>query len=227
MLTGAMLALPAATAGAARPATWPEVAAIAPAVGLDAACLSASISTVDATWATAQDINTGDCPTADGLVVVHFDGSAWQQVTSGSDFGFCPVSGVPDAISAEFGLCRPVTAASYVLGSSSFAPMGDGFGSSKPTRIFNGGDPSGLVTHIRWRHWGSAKAIGFGRNAIFRPHGGYYARLARIELRATRRSTCDGNPAYTHMDVRVPRRPGGRLGKWQSWSGAQSICTAP
>ena len=114
-----------------------------------------------------------------------------------------------------------------LLGSATFAsPHGEGWGTSRPARIFNGGDPSGLVTHIRWTHWGAGSATGFGLNAIFKPHGGYYGQLARIELRAHNLGRCrpGGPPAYTQLSVRVPSRPGGPLGPWMLWSGARSIC---
>jgi hypothetical protein len=48
-----------------------------------------------------------------------------------------------------------------------------GWGTAKPARIFNGGDPSGLVTHIRWASWGGSTANGHGLNWIFKPGGGY------------------------------------------------------
>jgi hypothetical protein len=58
------------------------------------------------------------------------------------------------------------------LGSAGFAPNGAGFGTAHPQEIFNGGDPSGLVTKIRWKHWGAGAAVGSGLNAIFKPGGG-------------------------------------------------------
>ena len=113
-----------------------------------------------------------------------------------------------------------------VLGSAAFAPHGGGFGRPHPASFFNGGDPSGYVSKIRWTHWGSATADGTGRNAIFRPEGGYYAQLAVIELRASDRGHCPGSDrlAYRQLTFRVPSRPGGRLGPWRRWSGAKSIC---
>jgi hypothetical protein len=211
---------------AAVPATPEQTAAIAPAVGFPPGCITASISSTDPAWATALPTNTPDCPQADGTVVLHLQGGAWTQVTAGSDFGFCPIKGVPAAISREFALCRRVTASSYVLGSAAFAPGGKGFGTSKPRTIFNGGVPSGLVTRIRWQRWGSAHAIGFGKNAIYRPEGGYYARLATIELRASRRGRCPDSdqPAYLRLEARVPSHPGGKLGRWFRWAGSRTIC---
>lgn len=215
-----------AVALAAVPATPEQTAAIAPAVGFPAACISASISSGDPSWATALPTNTAGCPQADGTVVLRIVDGVWTQVTAGSDFGFCPIRGVPAAISTEFALCRRVTAADYVLGSSAFAPNGEGFGSSKPRTIFNGGVPSGLVTQIRWRDWGSAHATGVGKNAIYRPGGGYYARKATIHLRASRRGRCPDSdqPAYLRLRARVPSKPGGKLGRWFDWAGARTIC---
>jgi hypothetical protein len=114
-----------------------------------------------------------------------------------------------------------------VLGSRAFAgPHGAGWGTARPSEIFNGGDPSGLVTHIHWASWGGASALGSGKNAIFKPQGGYYRQLATIQLRATDegRCTATGPLAYKKLYVRVPSRPGGPLGKWFLWSGAKSLC---
>jgi hypothetical protein len=33
----------------------------------------------------------------------------------------------------------------------------------KPHTVFLGGDPTGEVKSVSWRHWGSAQAIGFGQ----------------------------------------------------------------
>jgi hypothetical protein len=119
-------------------------------------------------------------------------------------------------------------AADPVLGSKSFAaPYGTGFGTPEPTEIFNGGDPSGSVTHITWTGWGNPTAIGHGLNPIFKPHGGYYRKPARIELRATKLGHCGKQLAYTRLEVRIPKKPGGKLGKWFSWSGAKTLCRAP
>jgi hypothetical protein len=119
-------------------------------------------------------------------------------------------------------------AANPVLGTKAFAaPYGKGFGTAEPKEIFNGGDPSGSVSHIKWSGWGNPSAIGYGLNPIFKPHGGYYSKPARIELRATNLGKCGKRAAYTRLEVRIPKHPGGKLGKWFSWSGAKTICKAP
>ncbi len=117
--------------------------------------------------------------------------------------------------------------ARVILGSKAFAPQGRGFGTFKPSLIDNGGDPSGLADHIHWKHWGSKTARGHGRNSIFKPHGGYYRKRPRIEFRAKRLGTCPGESvrAYTELLARVPKRPGGKLGKWFRWAGKKTICS--
>jgi hypothetical protein len=119
-------------------------------------------------------------------------------------------------------------AADPVLGAKAFTgPIGEGFGTAEPSKIFNGGDPSGEVTEIHWTGWGNPTAIGTGLNPIFKPGGGYYRKPAMIELRATDLGKCGARAAYTRLEARLPKHPGGKLGKWFSWSGAKTICKPP
>src|SRR5438270_557935 len=70
-----------------------------------------------------------------------------------------------------------------VLGSATFAGTGgEGWGTSHPAKVYNGGDPSGLVKEIQWTSWGGKTAIGYGLGYIFKPHGGYYNRPVLVEL---------------------------------------------
>jgi hypothetical protein len=39
---------------------------------------------------------------------------------------------------------------------------GAGFGHARPSTIFQGGDPTGLVCHIHWLSWGGPLAVGTG-----------------------------------------------------------------
>jgi hypothetical protein len=117
-----------------------------------------------------------------------------------------------------------------VLGARAFAtPGGKGWGRFKPKTIFNGGDPSGLVSGIRWSHWGKRIARGRGRTSIFKPRGGYYPQLVPVELKASNLGRCHpGGPlAYRHLSVREPSKPGGRFGRWFAWSGAHTLCKSP
>jgi hypothetical protein len=114
-----------------------------------------------------------------------------------------------------------------VLGSPShLAPAGQGWGRAHPRFVFNGGDPSGEVAKLEWRHWGEAAAKGHGVTWLLRPEGGYYARPGRIALRAEGLGTCpDGTTAYTRLEFRVARHPGAAVaGQWQPWAGTGDIC---
>lgn len=109
-----------------------------------------------------------------------------------------------------------------LLGSKVFAPNGKGWGTSRPHEIFNGGDPSGYVKKIHWRSWGGPTAIGFGLNPLFKPSGGYYRRLGKVELKAEDIGPCHGHRAYRGLRIRFPRHPGGKLGPWRLW--ASNLC---
>jgi hypothetical protein len=114
------------------------------------------------------------------------------------------------------------------LGAASFTgPYGEGFGTIRPHVIYNGGDPSGLIDHIRWRNWGGSVAYGTGMHAIFKPNGGYYRHRVRALLRVRRLEKCEGHLAYSQLSIKEPRRPGGKPGGWYSWSGASTICEPP
>jgi hypothetical protein len=57
----------------------------------------------------------------------------------------------------------PAPAAAPALGRlAGVFSSGAGFGQVKPSRIFNGGDPTGLLTRITWQSWGGATATGTG-----------------------------------------------------------------
>lgn len=114
------------------------------------------------------------------------------------------------------------------LGAKSFmGSYGKGFGTVRPHVIFNGGDLSGLIDHIRWKSWGGAVAYGVGRHSIFKPSGGYYRRRVRAVLRVRGLEQCEGHLAYSQLSIKEPRRPGGKPGPWYAWSGASSICEPP
>ena len=96
-----------------------------------------------------------------------------------------------------------------VLGAKDFisAPAhGIGWGTPRPKTIFNGGDPSGYVSGIRWTTWGGRVAVGFGLTSLYKPGGGYYARPGRIELKALDIGHCDAGRAAGLYETGRPRR---------------------
>jgi hypothetical protein len=111
------------------------------------------------------------------------------------------------------------------LGSAVFAkPYGEGWGTSRPTKLYNGGDSNGLVKEIQWTSWGGRTAIGYGLGWIFKPGGGYYSRPVLVELRAQVLGHCGSQPAYTQLASRAPSKPEAPLGSWYLWSEAKSLC---
>jgi len=45
-----------------------------------------------------------------------------------------------------------------------------GYGQARPTTIFNGGDPTGLVERIVWQSWGGPVATGTGISEYVAPN---------------------------------------------------------
>jgi Protein of unknown function (DUF4232) len=131
------------------------------------------------------------------------------------------------AIGCDAAASASPTTRTPVLGQKGFGvPSATGWGTYKPKQFFNGGDPSGHVGAITWRHWGSRTTTGTGRGVIFKPRGGYYPGTVKVDLRASGLGHCTahGPLAYRRLDVRYPSRPGGKLGKWSPWSGRGSLC---
>jgi hypothetical protein len=129
------------------------------------------------------------------------------------------------AITCSIAACGAAAASNLVLGSPTFAGTGaEGWGNVAPHRIYNGGDPSGLVKEIQWTSWGGRVAIGYGLGWIFKPHGGYYSRPLLVELRAQALGHCGSQPAYTQLAIRWPSKPEASLGSWRLWSEARSLC---
>jgi hypothetical protein len=50
-----------------------------------------------------------------------------------------------------------------------FAQGSEGFGAVRPTVISNGGDPTGVVSHVVWTSWGGAQAKGSGNSDYVGP----------------------------------------------------------
>jgi hypothetical protein len=105
-------------------------------------------------------------------------------------------------------------------------PVGDfahgaGFGQVKPPRIFNGGDPSGLVTGVVWSSWGGAQATATGTAEYLAPNETIAqgtqepATVVAFDL-----GTCDGKLMYQAIEWYFPQH-----GQSFSSSTYQDICT--
>lgn len=83
---------------------------------------------------------------------------------------------------------------------------GRGFGQVKPAEIFNGGDPTGLVTHVVWRSWGGARAVATGISDYVGPNqtvaGG---REEPVTVVAFKLGMCDGRTMYQAVEWYFPQ----------------------
>lgn len=83
---------------------------------------------------------------------------------------------------------------------------GQGFGQVRPPKIFNGGDPTGLVTHVVWRSWGGAQAVATGISDYVGPGqtvaGG---RQEPVTVVAFNLGTCDGTLMYRAVEWYFPQ----------------------
>jgi hypothetical protein len=83
---------------------------------------------------------------------------------------------------------------------------GSGFGQVEPARIFNGGDPTGLVTHIVWRSWGSARATGTGESDYVGPSQSVATGTQEpVTVVAFSLGTCDGKRMYRAVEWYFPQ----------------------
>jgi hypothetical protein len=83
---------------------------------------------------------------------------------------------------------------------------GQGFGRVRPSEIFNGGDPTGLVTHVTWMSWGGARAVATGVSDYVGPGqtvaGG---RQEPVTVVAFRLGTCGGRLMYRAVEWYFPQ----------------------
>jgi hypothetical protein len=83
---------------------------------------------------------------------------------------------------------------------------GQGFGQVRPGTVFNGGDPTGLVTGITWSSWGASTASGTGTSDYVGP-GQYVATGTQepVTIVAFNLGTCDGKLMYQAVEWYFPQ----------------------
>ncbi len=99
--------------------------------------------------------------------------------------------------------------------------QGQGFGQVEPSKIFNGGDPTGLVKHIVWQSWGSSRAIGYGLAEYVGPNQSVATGTQKpATVVAFHLGTCDGKLMYQAVEWYFP-------GEHQSFNVThyENICT--
>ena len=98
---------------------------------------------------------------------------------------------------------------------------GKGFGQVRPAEVFNGGDPTGLVTGISWQSWGGPTATGTGTGTYDPP--GVPVAAAKPQpatIVAFNLGTCDGKVMYQAVEWYFPQH-----GQKFSASQYEDVCT--
>src|SRR5689334_19397226 len=82
-----------------------------------------------------------------------------------------------------------------------------GFGTVRPTIIDNGGDPTGLLLDVTWFSWGGPTAMGTG-TGFYQPPNATVSQAfkVRAEVEAFDLGTCNGKPAYLHVQWWYPSK---------------------
>jgi hypothetical protein len=99
--------------------------------------------------------------------------------------------------------------------------QGTGFGQVKPVKIFNGGDPTGLVTQVVWTSWGGAQAVATGVSDYVGPNQSVAAGTEQTAtVVAFDLGTCDGKLMYQAVEWYFPEH-----GQAFDASRYENICT--
>jgi hypothetical protein len=132
---------------------------------------------------------------------------------SGSSSSSSPLSASTTVSSVSSTVAAP-TSSSISAGISSapvlgaaFAPYQHGYGEVRPAVIDNGGDPTGIVSNIRWRSWGGLEAIGTGVSTYVGPNTPSVAagKPEPATVVAASLGACDGIVAYRAVTWYFPQ----------------------
>ena len=89
-------------------------------------------------------------------------------------------------------LPKPVPLLGVVWG-----PYQSGWGTSRPSEVFNGGDPTGRITNVTWQSWGSPEAVGHGTSYYVSPTAAVLTgEFEPATIVAWDLGTCLGHRAY-------------------------------
>jgi hypothetical protein len=190
----------AAVAGASRPTTDAENAAISAAVVPDAdpSCFTTRISTADESWALFSSAAhaASSCVAGGGYVVLHNAGGAWKDVLETSDVGACPLKGVPTPVALDLKICAKPGPKLYVLRGDKLV--------SKPKTLSQGAH--GIYRKLHWTGWGTATAVGHGE--LFYEDA-YDKMTIPIRITLTHRRLCGLQRTYFDLSAK-PTKPTGK-----------------
>ena len=102
-----------------------------------------------------------------------------------------------------------------------WAPSVQGYGTVRPARVFNGGDPTGDIWDITWSSWGGEQATGAGTSYWVPPGAGAAGSVKEpATIVAYNLGTCDGQLMYQAAKWYFPGK-----GETFNPAGHYNICT--
>lgn len=116
-----------------------------------------------------------------------------------------PATSVPVPTSGRAATTTHPTPAPVPVLGTVWGPGGQqGYGVAHPDTIFNGGDPTGLVTKVRWQSWGSPTAVATGISSD--PGNGIVANAVQRQatVRAFDLGRCQGKLMYRAIEWYFP-----------------------
>ena len=149
--------------------------------------------------ATACDSQPGAAPAPSSTPSTSTASSTPSPTTTTTE----PVQAVDSTTSPKPTTTAPKPAPVPTLGTA-WAFPGKGYGTVRPSEIYNGGDPTGLVTNVHWQSWGGPTAIATGMSSD--PGNGIVAdaveRQATVE--AFDLGDCNGKLMYRAIEWYFP-----------------------
>jgi hypothetical protein len=83
---------------------------------------------------------------------------------------------------------------------------GSGFGQVEPKTVDNGGDPTGIVTSIRWSNWGRTQVVGTGLSDYVGPNQTVASgTIQPVRIVAFDLGTCNGRYMYEAVEWYFPQ----------------------
>jgi hypothetical protein len=101
-----------------------------------------------------------------------------------------------------------------------WGPYQTGWGTARPSEVFNGGDPTGRISDVTWQSWGGSEAVGHGTAYYVSPAA--VALIGEFEpatIVAWDLGTCLGHRAYLRANWYFPT-----MGEKLDRSGAYDVC---
>lgn len=125
---------------------------------------------------------------------------------SGSTTTKVPTSHTPTSNTATTSTTAPVLVPTLGQPAGVFSQGSVGFGQVRPSEVFNGGDPTGMVSTITWNSWGGSQATGVGQSDYVGPNQSVaQGTQESVTIVAFDLGTCSGKYMYQAVEWYFPQ----------------------